>query len=108
MKITDINGCQIEITDLKFDSAKKTLTLNFENQAEIWVDGKVNTDILNAGNGKKITLDSVIFYTMPGNKREMEISLPNPLEKGKYTASVLMDYGDAENLEMGELNFSYE
>lgn len=99
---------KIEITDLKFDAAKKTLTLNFENQAEIWVDGKVTTDILNTSNGKKITLDPVIFYTMPGNKREMEISLPNLLEKGKYTASVLMDYGDAENLEMGELNFSYE
>jgi hypothetical protein len=45
---------------------------------------------------------------MPGNRREMEIALPNSLEKGKYTASVLIDYGDAENLEMGELNFSYE
>lgn len=99
---------KLEITDLKFDAAKKTLNLSFENQAEIWVDGKVNADILNAGNGKKTTLNPIVFYTMPGNKRQMEIALPTTLEKGKYTASVLVDYGDAENLELGELNFSYE
>ena len=99
---------KLEITDLTFDAVKKTLNLSFENQAEIWVDGKVNADILNAGNGKKTTLNPIVFYTMPGNKRQMEITLPQGLEKGKYTASVLIDYGDAENLELGELNFSYE
>lgn len=99
---------KIEITDLKFDAIKKILTLNFENQAEIWVDGKVTTDILNVSNGKKAALTPIVFYTMPGNKREMQIPLPADLEKGKYTASLLIDYGDAENLEMGELNFNYE
>ncbi|RZJ49523.1 MAG: molecular chaperone [Chryseobacterium sp.] len=107
-KKPEVKKKKIEITDLKFDAAKKTLSLQFENQSEIWVDGKVITDILNVGNGKKISLDPLIFYTMPGNKREIEITLPPSLEKGKYTASVLIDYGDAENLELGELNFSYE
>jgi P pilus assembly chaperone PapD len=107
-KKPNITKKKIEITDLKFDATKKTLTLNFENQAEIWVDGKVTTDILNAGNGKKTALSPIVFYTMPGNKREIEITLPSSLEKGKYTASLLIDYGDAENFEMGELNFNYE
>lgn len=63
---------------------------------------------MNTQNGKKTTLDAVIFYTMPGNKREVSISLPAGLEKGKYTASVMIDYGDRDNLELGELNFTYE
>ncbi|MCY0970482.1 fimbrial biogenesis chaperone [Chryseobacterium wangxinyae] len=99
---------KLEITDLKYDAEKKILRLHFENQADIWVDGKVTTDILNVGNGKKTSLSPIVFYTMPGNKREMEVQLPTPLDKGNYTASVLVDYGDSENLEMGELNFNYE
>lgn len=102
------NTKKIEITSLKFDPVKKSLILHFENQSGIWVDGKVLTDILNVKTGKKLTLNSTIFYTMPGNKRELEIPLNTSLDKGQYTASVLMDYGDSENMEMGELNFSYD
>lgn len=107
-KIPNAKNKKIEITNLKFDQKKNALTLFFENQSNIWVDGKVTTDIINSTNGKKITIDPVIFYTMPGNKRELQIPLTKTPEKGSYTASVLMDYGDSENLELGELNFNYE
>ncbi len=99
---------KLEIKDLKFDPVHKKLILNFENQSGIWIDGKVLTDILNVQTGKKVTLNSTIFYTMPENKRQMEIPIDVPLDKGQYTASLLIDYGDSENMELGELNFSYD
>lgn len=107
-KIPNAKSKKIEITNLKFDKEKNALTLFFENQSNIWVDGKVTADIINTANGKKIAADPIIFYTMPGNKRELQIPFAETPEKGSYTASVLLDYGDSENLEMGELNFNYE
>ncbi|KMQ68517.1 hypothetical protein ACM39_08400 [Chryseobacterium sp. FH2] len=98
----------IEIQNLTLDKSKKALNLLFENQGNIWIDGKIQTELVNTENGKKLSLDQIIFYTMPGNKREMNIPLPATLEKGKYTASVMMDYGDSNNLELAELNFTYE
>ncbi|MBK1897349.1 fimbrial biogenesis chaperone [Chryseobacterium paridis] len=99
---------KIEIQNLAYGKSKNRLDLFFENQGDVWVDGKVYTDLVNMQNGKKTVLDPVIFYTMPGNKREMNIPLSSTLEKGKYTASVMIDYGDSNNLELGELNFTYE
>ncbi|WP_172279423.1 molecular chaperone [Chryseobacterium sp. Chry.R1] len=99
---------KIEIQNLVYGKLSNKLDLFFENQGDVWIDGKVYTDLVNVENGKKTALDPVIFYTMPGNKREMNISLPSTLEKGKYTASVMIDYGDSNNLELGELSFTYE
>lgn len=99
---------KIEIQNLVYEKSKNILSLFFENQGDIWVDGKVYTDLVNVQNGKKISVDPIVFYTMPGNKREMTIQLPSALEKGKYTASVMIDYGDTNNLELGELSFTYE
>lgn len=107
-KLSSANIKKIEIQNLVYDKAKNKLSLFFENQGNIWIDGRVYTDLVNTQTGKKITLDNIVFYTMPGNKREMDIVLPAKLEKGTYTASVMIDYGDANNLEVGELNFNYE
>lgn len=107
-KLSSANIKKIEIQNLVYDKSKNKLSLFFENQGNVWIDGKVYTDLVNTQNGKKTSLDNIIFYTMPGNKREMDIVLPATLEKGKYTASVMIDYGDANNLEVGELNFNYE
>ncbi|MCJ7932628.1 MAG: molecular chaperone [Chryseobacterium sp.] len=99
---------KLEIQNLVYGKSTNTVNVFFENHGDVWADGKIYTDFVNTQNGKKISLDPVIFYTMPGNKREMNIPLPAGLEKGKYTASVMIDYGDSNNLELGELSFSYE
>ncbi|MDR6157755.1 P pilus assembly chaperone PapD [Chryseobacterium sp. SLBN-27] len=106
-KVPSAKAKKIEIQNLTYDKPKKQLDLFFENQGNIWTDGKVYTDLVNIEDGKKVSIDPIIFYTMPGNKREMDISLPADLPKGKYTASVMIDYGD-NNLELGELNFIYD
>lgn len=107
-KLPSANTKKIEIKNLIFEKSAKTLNLFFENQGNVWIDGKVSGDLVNTQTGKKISIDQIIFYTMPGNRREIDIPLPASLEKGKYTASVLIDYGDSNNLEVGELKFTYE
>lgn len=107
-KLPTAKNKKLEIQNLTYAKPGKTLDLSFDNQGDVWADGKITTDLVNTGNGKKTALDAIIFYTMPGNKRQVSIPLPAGLEKGKYTASVMIDYGDRDNLELGELNFVYE
>lgn len=107
-KLPSAGTRKIEIQNLIYGKTSRSLNLFFENQGNIWTDGKVSADLVNSKTGKKISIDPMIFYTMPGNKREMDIPLPASLEKGTYTASVLIDYGDSSNLEVGELKFNYE
>ncbi|MFY1045824.1 molecular chaperone [Chryseobacterium sp. GP-SGM7] len=99
---------KIEIKDLKFDTAKKIINLQFENQSELWTDGKITTDLINTTTGKKIAVDPVVFYTLPGNIRKLSIPVKDLTEKGAYNLSVLIDNGDDNTLEMAELNFNYE
>ncbi|MBW8522896.1 molecular chaperone [Chryseobacterium chendengshani] len=99
---------KVEIKDLKFDKAKSNLALQFENQSSIWVDGKISTEIINTSTGKKVPVDDIVFYTLPGDLRKITIPMGSVLEKGSYNASVMIDYGDPSSLEIGELNFNYE
>ncbi len=107
-KLPTAKNKKLEIRNLAYSKSEAALDLAFDNQGEIWADGKIYTDLINTQTGKKTSLESIVFYTMPGNKREISIQLPSGLEKGKYTASVMIDYGDRDNLELGELNFTYE
>lgn len=107
-KAPEVTKRKIEIKDLKFDSSKKLLNITFENQSEIWTDGKIITDIINTSTGKKITIEPLIFYTLPDNIRKVSIPIDELAEKGSYNVSVIIDYGDDETLEMGDLNFNYE
>lgn len=99
---------KIEIQDLKFDASNKLLNITFENQSSIWTDGKISTDIINTSTGKKIAVEPVIFYTLPGNIRKISIPVSKITDKGAYNASVIIDYGDNETLELAELNFNYD
>lgn len=99
---------KIEIEDLKFDQSANSINLKFKNQSQIWVDGKISTEIINTKTGKKVAVNDIIFYTLPDNLRKLIIPVTEVLEKGSYTASVIIDYGDSSLLEMAELNFNYE
>lgn len=107
-KLPSAKNKKLEISNLTYKKSSPNLDLTFDNLGELWADGKIYTDLVNTQNGKKTSLETLVFYTMPGNKREVSIALPAGLEKGKYTASVMIDYGDRDNLELGELNFTYE
>lgn len=104
----DAKNKKIEIENLVFNKNSKNIELTFKNLGNIWADGMIHPELLNTKTGKKTTLERIIFYTMPGDVRETSIALPKTLEFGKYIATILMDYGDENSLEIAELTFTYE
>lgn len=98
----------LEIQNLLFKKEERSLELHFENRGNVWGDGIIYPELLNTQTGKKTVLDAMVFYTMPGDFRESAIALPKELEKGKYVATILMDYGDENAIEIAELSFVYE
>jgi hypothetical protein len=91
-----------------FNKETKNINLHFENLGNVWADGIIYPELLNTQTGKKTTMDHIIFYSMPGDFRETDIVLPENLESGKYIATILIDYGDDNTIEMAELSFTYE
>lgn len=105
-KTVNAKNKKVEIRNLQFDKEQKNIILSFDNTGAIWCDGTIYTDLVNMETGKKTAAQQIVFYTMPGNKRETRILLPENLEKGKYAASILMDYGIDDAIEVAELTFS--
>lgn len=99
---------KIEIQNMKFNKEAKHIELYFENNGNVWADGTIYIDLMNTESGEKIKLDHIVFYSMPTNKRTLYIRLPEGLKTGKYVATVMMDYGDPDNMEAAELGFTYE
>lgn len=99
---------KIEIQNMLFDTQTKHIKIDFESQGNVWTDGIIYPEVLNTETGKKTTMEHLVFYTMPGNKRETSIVLPEGLENGKYVATIVIDYGNDTNIEMAELTFTYE
>jgi len=107
-RTNEIKKRKLEIENILFDKKANHIQLYFSNNGNIWADGIVYPELLNGATGKKTVLDHIVFYSMPADKRKMLISLPENLEKGKYTVNILIDYGDDNTIEMGELSFTNE
>lgn len=91
-----------------FSINKKLLTLKFVNIGNVWADGTATCELLDRKSGKKITLKDVIFYSVPGNNREISFELPADLAKGEYVASSILNYGEDSTVKLAELEFNYE
>lgn len=99
---------KIEIENLAYDKQTNSLVLTFSNAGNIWINGSVNASLFNQTTGKESNMEAIDFYTMPGDRRIMSIPLLHVPEKGKYTATVMLDYGDDTTIEAAELEFRYE
>lgn len=99
---------KVEITNLTVDKEEKSLWLEFENNGNIWIDGTVNTYLFSGATGKELELPATGFYTLPGDMRKMRVALPEDLDSGRYTATLMIDYGDANNIEAAEIEFEHE
>lgn len=99
---------QLEISDMSFSGEKNLIGLTFNNDGNIWTDGVIRATLFNHTTGKEASLGNIPFFTMPGNQRKVIIPLGESLEKGDYTATVILDYGDETTLEAAELEFSHE
>jgi len=99
---------KVEIENLAYDNETNSLVLTFSNAGNIWINGSVNASLFNQTTGKESNIEAIDFYTMPGDRRIMHIPFQHTLEKGKYTATVMLDYGDDTTIEAAELQFTYE
>jgi P pilus assembly chaperone PapD len=99
---------KVDIENLAYDKESNSLVLTFSNVGNIWINGSVNASLFNQTTGKESNIEAIDFYTMPGDRRIMSIPLLHVPEKGKYTATVMLDYGDDTTIEAAELEFRYE
>ena len=98
----------LEIADFKnYTDTDKTkfVKLQISNNSTIWADGKVKWELFNNTTGKKNTLNETDFFTLPSDIRELQLQLPKDLEKGKYTISAQLTYGETDVIKVAELDF---
>ncbi len=99
----------LEITNFRYEKSETpTLVLHFDNDGDVWTDGWISLELLNQATGAKTTLPDELFYSMPGDKRQRHLALPETLETGKYIATAIVNYGDAKTVKIAELDFSHE
>lgn len=100
----------IEINNFAYSKANHPdkLKISFANEGNVWTDGTIICELLNQNTGEKIKLPDVIFYTMPGNSRDLFLQLPDSLASASYIATAIFDYEGAAAVKMAELSFNYE
>jgi len=86
----------------------KQLKFVYSNIGNVWTDGTITCELLNQDTGKKVKLNDVVFYSMPGDNRNVFLELPEDLEPAKYIATAIVDYEHAASVKMAELSFNYE
>ena len=107
---TSVNRkADVDITDFAYNKENPTqIKFAFDNVGNVWTDGTITCELLNQNTGKKTKLEDVVFYSMPGDKREMYFQLPETLDAAKYIATAIFDYEHAASVKMAELSFDYE
>lgn len=104
---------ELEITGLRdLKIAKDSVTtvpgleLAVQNTGRIWMDVTPKWEIVNSGTGKKTVIDGSEFSSLPGEVRIIRQELPKSLDKGRYTATVMVSYGKKDELKVAELEFA--
>ena len=65
-------------------------------------------ELTNLLTGKQTKLKVKQFGILPGFEKEFKFDLPKELEKGKYSALAVLDFGNKEELQTAELDFSIQ
>ncbi|WP_118975100.1 fimbrial biogenesis chaperone [Taibaiella koreensis] len=85
----------------------EALKLYVDNTGTAWLNGTIHYDLLNKETGKKYQIPAQEFYSLPGDKRLFENALPQEIDKGRYTATAIVNFGANEELKLAELDFNY-
>jgi P pilus assembly chaperone PapD len=100
---------ELEISNFQYRKTDEpALILSFDNIGRIWADGSMSTEIVSQSTGSVTQLPDAVFYSMPADKRQQTLLLPSTLAPGKYTATTLINYGDADTVKLAELEFTHE
>lgn len=108
-RTTVARDANVEITNFAYDKENPNqLKFSFDNIGNVWTDGTISCELLNQNTGERTKLNDVVFYTMPGDTRNVHFNLPEELDTSKYIATAMFDYEHAASVKMAELSFDYE
>lgn len=94
-----------DLTAMKNNDGEKVVLLSYENQGNIWTDGKISWSVFSFQTGKSITIGEEEFYTLPNDQRQAQTILPADLPSGRYsvTARITTDKNNA--VQLAEMDF---
>lgn len=105
-----VQNNKVEITNFQLQNGKETNQRNIELTLKNSGDGIATCvsyiELTNQTTGKQQKLMVKRFVVLPGYTRNYLFALPTNLEKGKYSAVGVLDYGSKDIVEAAELEFT--
>lgn len=102
----------VEIKSVKYEKATEKTPHAISMKAKNMGDGigycLYYIELTNLLTGKQTKLKVKQFGILPGFEKEFKFDLPKELEKGKYSALAVLDFGNKEELQTAELDFSIQ
>lgn len=90
------------------DSTRKNIELTLINMGDGIASCVAYVELTNQNTGKQQKLMVKRFTILPGYSRNYLFALPNKLDKGKYSAVGVLDYGSKDIVEAAELEFTVD
>ncbi|MFN4235012.1 MAG: hypothetical protein ACK4IK_09435 [Bacteroidia bacterium] len=102
---------KVEIKNFKLvkdTSSIKKLDIVLTNSGDGIAQCMAYVELSNLSNGKQQKLSVKRFTILPGYTRNYLFNLPENLEKGKYSAVGVLDFGSKDEIEAAEIDFIIE
>ena len=100
-----ISKIEIQEFNFNYDDENKYVYVKVKNTGDGIGNCKAYVDLTNFNTGVSERLRVKTFNVMPGASRELNIQFPGNLEKGHYSAMMVLDFGSDEELEAAEFEF---
>ncbi len=102
----------VEIKSLRYEKGLETAGNSVVMKAKNTGDGigycLYYIELTNLLTGKQTKLKVKQFGLLPGYEKELPFELPKELEKGKYSVLAVLDFGNKEELQTAELEFTID
>lgn len=102
----------VEIKSLKYEKSELKNVRSLVMKAKNTGDGigycLYYIELTNLLTGKQTKLKVKQFGILPGYEKEFRYELPKELEKGKYSVLAVLDFGNKEELQTAELEFTID
>ncbi len=102
------SNLDIDFTNFEYIKKDNSLILQLQNIGNIWGDGVIQSELINQETGEQIKLADQLFYSLPGDLRNIIIPLPKDLIRGNYFITSTFNLGEKDLIKIAELSFTYE
>ena len=108
VKITDVEILKLAYAAPKSKKNKGQLLIDLENMGD-GISYCLNyIEMTHFATGKQTKYKVNQLSLMPKNKKQVKFDLPSELSPGKYSAVVVIDFGDKDNLQTAEIEFKLD